>query len=129
MSTQNKIVAVGLGVDVDFMYTGAIVRIIFKKDGCEHCEYLTTSNRRTLSLKKFKGGEWETIIPPDYTVNPLEITTEEEFMVSILPGLSPFERSLYTMAGVVTRMWHNDADEEYAKKYVLEYLKEYLEPQ
>ncbi len=31
MSIQNKIVAVGLSVDVDFMYTGAIVRIIFKR--------------------------------------------------------------------------------------------------
>ncbi|QXL90453.1 hypothetical protein [Salmonella phage NINP13076] len=127
MRIQNKIVAVGLSVDVDFMYTGAIVRIIFKKDGCEHYEYLTTSNRRTLSLKKFKRGEWETIIPADYTLNPLEITTEEALMVSILPGLSPFERSLYTMAGVITRMWHNDADEEYAKKYVIEFLKDYLE--
>ncbi len=31
------------------------------------------------------------------------------------------------MAGVITRMWHNDADEEYAKKYVIEFLRDYLE--
>lgn len=126
MNTQNKLKVERLTVDVDFMYSGAMVRISFHQ-GEDYSEYLTSSNRRALTLKRFKNGAWETLVQPDFTVNPLEISEEEDFMVSILPGMNHFERSLYKLAGVVTKMWHNDADENYARSYVIEYLKDYLE--
>ncbi|AFC21213.1 hypothetical protein I4U30_22995 [Enterobacter asburiae] len=125
MNTQNKLIVTGLTVDVDFMYSGSMVRIGFH-EGREYIEYLISSNRRALSIKRFKNARWGTIIEPDFTVNPLDISEEEDFMVSILPGMNHFERSLYKMAGIVAKMWHNDADENYARNYVIEYLKDYL---
>lgn len=125
MNTQNKLIVTGLTVDIDFMYSGSMVRLGFH-EGKEYLEYMISSNRRALSIKRFKNARWETIIEPDFTVNPFDIREEEDFMVSILPGMNHFERSLYKMAGVVTKMWHNDADENYARSYVIEYLKDFL---
>uniref|UniRef100_A0AAU8GEH2 Tail protein n=1 Tax=Salmonella phage vB_SEnST11_KE22 TaxID=3161173 RepID=A0AAU8GEH2_9CAUD len=133
MSIQNKTKVCSLGVNLDFMYTGCVLTISWADAAAlarysdSVTEYRVITNRKTLSISRWKDKKWESIIPADFTMNPMEITEEEKFMVQMLPGLNKFERELYAVSGVVARMWHNDADEEYAKKYVIEFLKDYLE--
>ena len=133
MNTQNKIKVKSPGFDLDLMYSGCSLRVWYtdpEKAGLFPqglVEYRITGNRRAMRVVKLSNNKWETIIPEDMTMNPLSITEEEKFMISILPGLNHFEKELYEVGGNVIRMWHNDADHGYVKSYVKEFLSENME--
>lgn len=129
MNTQNKIKVKALNLDLDLMYSGCSLKIWYTDPlaGGTWVEYRVTGNRRAMRVVRFSNSKWETIIPEDMTMNPLSITEEEKFMISILPGLSHFEKELYEVGGNVIRMWHNDADHGYVKSYVKEFLSENME--
>lgn len=133
MSTQNKIKVKSPGFELDLMYSGCSLRIWYTDPRTAGVfpqglvEYRITGNRKAMRISRLMDKRWETIIPEDLTMNPLDITEEEKFMVSFLPGLDSFERELYAVAGNVIRMWHNDADDDYVKAYIKEFIGGQLE--
>lgn len=133
MSTQNKLKVKSPGADVDFMFSGCSIRLWYTDPQTAGpfpeglVDYRIVGNRRSLRISRLKDKVWENIISEDFTMDPLNITEEEKFMVGMLSDLSPFEREMYAMAGNIIRMWHNDAAEDYAKKYLIQFMKEHLE--
>lgn len=133
MSIQNKLKVKSPGFDLDFMYTGCSLRIWYTDPATAgfypkgQVEYRITGNRKAMKIVRLMDGKWDTLIPEDLTMSPLDISEEEKFMVSILPNLSIFERELYSVAGNVICMWHNDADDKYVKSYIKGFLNDQFE--
>lgn len=133
MSTQNKIKVKSPGFELDLMYSGCSLSIWYTDPHTAGAypqglvEYRITGNRKAMRISRLMDKQWETIIPEDLTMNPLDITEEEKFMVSMLPGLNSFERELYAVAGNVIRMWHNDASDNYVKAYIKDFIGGQLE--
>lgn len=133
MSTQNKIKVKSPGFELDLMYSGCSLRLWYTDPATAGLfpkglvEYRILGNRKSLKISRLMNDTWSSLIPEDLTMNPLAMTEEEVFMVSILPNLNSFERELYSFSGNVVRMWHNNADDDYVKSYVKEFIRGQME--
>lgn len=125
MTNINKLPGLNLSVDVTFMYTGALIEIYFTKNE-EQYSYKIQSNRNCIVMSRFANNTHDVLVPPDLILNPLEISDEELNLISILPGLDNFEMEIFKMSYMITRMWHNDAHEQYALDYAIATVKDLM---
>lgn len=125
MTNINKLPGLNLVVDVTFMYTGALIEISFTKDEKQYT-YKIQSNRKCIVMSRFANNKHDVLVSPDLVLNPLEITEDEFNVIAILPGLNGFEINIFKMGYMVTRMWHNDAHEDYALDYAIATVKDLM---
>ena len=115
----------GYLVDVDMLYSGAVLTITVMET---ETVYQIMASRRMMKVsrcKKGKAEQWEDIIHPDLTMDPLNPSNEEKTLVEVMMfSLNSFEKSLYELGCQLCRLYHNNADALYTKRYAENYLKE-----
>lgn len=125
---RNKIQVTDFSLEVDMMSMGCVVDIEFCQDDVL-VVYRITASKRILSIdKRFRGEGWKSMIPEDFTMNPLSITENELLLVDVMMmHLSDFERSLFRLASTLAKMFYNNASEEYARRYINKFVDEFLD--
>lgn len=128
MTTLSKRIVKNFMMDVDMMYTGAIVTISVAEDSGE-TYYQVMASRRMMKVMRAKPGtEWEDIIPPNLTMDPMNPTDEEVLLIDVmLFNLNKFEKGLYELGCNMSRLYNNNADAGYTRRYVDEFINARLE--
>lgn len=113
---------------LSFMFSGFSLEIWITEGDCPDFEinnfvhYFIMGNKKILKIKRFNDKEWETIVSPDLILNPIDISKEEEFLISILPGVTDFDLSLLRISEKINQMWTNGESETSAKEFLLNNL-------